>query len=57
MSGVTQLGYLGFEVSDLEAWESFGTNVLGLAIADRRDDGGFSLRMDGYQQRFFGLKS
>ena len=53
MPGVTQLGYLGFEVSNLGAWETFAADVLGLGIVDRRDDGGFSLRMDGYRQRFF----
>ncbi len=53
MAAVTQLGYMGFEVSDLAAWEHFGTKVLGLAIARRDDDGGFALRMDGHQYRFF----
>lgn len=49
---ITQLGYLAFEVSDLAAWETFATGVLGLAVA-RRWDGGISLRMDGHAQRFF----
>ncbi len=53
MSAVKQLGYLVFEVSDLAAWEDFGTKVLGLGLVDPRGDAGFSLRMDGYQQRFF----
>jgi 2,3-dihydroxybiphenyl 1,2-dioxygenase len=53
MSAVKQLGYLVFEVSDLAAWEAFGTNILGLGLVDQRDDTGFSLRMDGYCQRFF----
>ena len=53
MSSVKQLGYLVFEVSDLAAWEDFGTKVLGLQVVDRRGDAGFSLRMDSYQQRFF----
>jgi 2,3-dihydroxybiphenyl 1,2-dioxygenase len=53
MSAVKQLGYLVFEVSDLAAWEHFGTKILGLQVVDRRGDTGFSLRMDGYQQRFF----
>jgi 2,3-dihydroxybiphenyl 1,2-dioxygenase len=50
---VAQLGYLGFEVSNLAAWESFATNVLGLAIVNRQDGGAFGLRMDGHAQRFF----
>lgn len=49
---VAQLGYLGFEVSDLEAWERFATQVLGLGVA-RRDPSGFTLRMDAHAQRFF----
>jgi 2,3-dihydroxybiphenyl 1,2-dioxygenase len=50
---VAQLAYLAFEVSDLAAWESFATRILGLEIARRRDDGSFTLRMDKRAQRFF----
>ena len=39
-----QLGYIGFEVSDLEAWERFGVDVLGLQFADRADDGALAFR-------------
>ena len=53
MTGVTQLGYMGFEVSDLEAWEKFATTVLGMQIVRRDADGGFALRMDSYQYRLF----
>ena len=53
MNGVTQLGYLGFEVSNLDAWEGFATKVLGLRVADRREGGAFSLRMDSHARRFF----
>src|SRR5690349_3156473 len=53
MTSVAQLGYLGFEVGDLAAWEAFATGVLGLGVVDRASGGGFSLRMDGYRQRFF----
>jgi 2,3-dihydroxybiphenyl 1,2-dioxygenase len=49
---VTQLGYLGFEVSDLGAWRTFATDVLGLGIVDD-SDGRMTLAMDGYRQRFF----
>jgi len=52
MDGVT-LGYLGFGVRDLEAWAAFAVDVLGLEIVDRRDDGGFSLRMDGHAWRIW----
>lgn len=33
MSGVMRLGYFGFEVSDLDAWESFGRALVGLQMA------------------------
>ena len=29
---VTQLGYMGFEVSDVAAWEKFATGILGLEV-------------------------
>jgi 2,3-dihydroxybiphenyl 1,2-dioxygenase len=51
MSKVAQLGYLGFGVRDLAAWDKFATEVLGLEIVARRSDGGMALRMDRYQQR------
>lgn len=51
MSGIQQLGYLVFEVSELEEWEDFGTKVLGLMLVDRQEDGGFRLRNDGYRHR------
>ncbi len=53
MAGISQLGYLVFEVSDPDAWESFATRVLGLTVAERHPGGGFSLRMDDHKQRFF----
>lgn len=53
MTSVKQLGYLVFEVSDLAAWKDFGSKILGLQVVDERGDGGFSLRMDSYRQRFF----
>ena len=49
---VAQLGYLGFEVQDLEAWESFTTQVLGLKVHSRMDNGGFQLGMDDHAYRF-----
>jgi 2,3-dihydroxybiphenyl 1,2-dioxygenase len=52
-TGVAQLGYLGFEVSDLAAWEVFATSVLGLGVSSRRGDGALSLRLDGHAHRVF----
>jgi biphenyl-2,3-diol 1,2-dioxygenase len=51
MAAVSQLGYWGFEVSDLAAWEHFATDVLGLAVGRRLDDGGLRLRLDEYDWR------
>ncbi|MFT5685467.1 MAG: 2,3-dihydroxybiphenyl 1,2-dioxygenase [Myxococcota bacterium] len=46
------LGYLGFGVTDFDAWERFGSGVLGLTLGRTLPDGGFSLRMDGHAERF-----
>ena len=51
MSGISRLGYVGFEVSDLEAWERFALEGLGLVLGDRHADGSLALRMDGQAQR------
>ena len=50
--GVQQLAYLGFEVKDLAAWETFATRVLGLEVVNK-EDSAFRLRMDSRAQRFF----
>lgn len=50
--GITQLGYLGFEVSDLGAWQSFATQVLGLQIG-ARGQGELVLRLDAHEARIF----
>ena len=47
-----RLGYLGFEVKDLAAWEAFATGVLGLGLSGRGDDGSRALCMDAQRQRF-----
>ncbi len=49
---VAQLGYLGFEVSDVPAWEAFATRVLGLEVAVRAPDGGLCFRLDDHAWRF-----
>lgn len=41
-----QIGYAGFDVRDIPAWETFATRVLGLEVADRDPDGSIFLRMD-----------
>ena len=52
MEGITQLGYLGLSVSDINAWEHFATHTLGLQVSERGDDGSLFLRMDEYHHRF-----
>ncbi|MEE2927019.1 MAG: VOC family protein [Chloroflexota bacterium] len=52
MTGVTQLGYLGIGVRDVDEWERFATGVLGLQANGRSSDGSLFLRMDEYHHRF-----
>ena len=52
MSGVTSLGYLGLAVKNLDAWEKFATQILGLQSSGVSDDGRLLLRMDEYAYRF-----
>jgi biphenyl-2,3-diol 1,2-dioxygenase len=49
---VTALGYLGLGVSDLPAWRSFATDVLGLQASTEEATGALLLRMDGTSWRF-----
>ena len=48
---VNQLGYLGFEVEDVPAWEAFATSILGMEVVERSPEGGIALRMDQHAQR------
>jgi len=52
MAEVTQLGYVGFGVSNIEAWKEFATEVLGVQINGSTEDGSVFLRMDNYHHRF-----
>ena len=49
---ITQLGYLGFGVKDLEKWEEYSIGVARLEVSDRLADGTLYLRMDEYHHRF-----
>src|SRR5262245_12963718 len=51
MIAVSRLGYLGFEVSDVAAWERLLVDVLGLVVSERHPDGGMALRTDDRAQR------
>jgi 2,3-dihydroxybiphenyl 1,2-dioxygenase len=48
---VTQLGYLGLEVSDMAAWTPFANEVLGLQSNGLGADGALLLKMDEYHHR------
>lgn len=49
--GVERLCYVGVGVSDLAAWEDFATNVLGVAVSERGEDGTLFLRHDKHHYR------
>ncbi len=52
MAGVTQLGYIGIGVKDIDAWEEYAQDVLGLQVSGKEEDGSLLLRMDAYHYRF-----
>jgi 2,3-dihydroxybiphenyl 1,2-dioxygenase len=47
--GVTELGYLAFDVRDLGAWKAFATEILGMEFVE--EPKGARLRMDYWHQR------
>lgn len=51
MGTITQLGYLGLEVSDVGAWRKFADDVLGLGVGEPRPGGAIPLRMDDREHR------
>jgi 2,3-dihydroxybiphenyl 1,2-dioxygenase len=51
MTSVSQLGYLGLNVSNLAEWERFATELLGLEVVDKTAQS-FFMRMDEYHHRF-----
>ena len=52
MERVTQLGYLGIGVSDVDVWKQFAAHTLGLQVHDLDSDGTLFLKMDEYHHRF-----
>ena len=52
MASVTQMGYVGIGASNVEEWEHFAADVLGLQSNGIDDEGNLSLRMDEYSHRF-----
>ncbi|HZC47132.1 MAG TPA: VOC family protein, partial [Candidatus Acidoferrum sp.] len=51
MIQVTELGYIGLGVKDLDAWKSFATNIMGLELADEGESDRCYLRMDYHHHR------
>ena len=52
MVQVTELGYMGFNVTDMDAWREYATKCVGLEIEEGDRDDRFYLRMDGQHHRF-----
>lgn len=52
MAEIHSLAYAGFGVSDLDKWQWLATDIIGMQVANR-DEQGLILRMDEYAQRFF----
>ncbi len=52
MVQITELGYIGFGVKDLDAWKSFATNVVGFQLLDDGERDRCYLRMDYWHHRF-----
>lgn len=57
MSSVSNLGYMVLGVKDLQAWETFAVQVLGLQAGRRVEGASLGLRMDDYEQRILLEKS
>ncbi len=51
MASVSQLGYVGISAKDVDVWERFATETLGLQVSGKEPDGTLFLRMDEYQYR------
>ena len=51
MTGITELGYARFGVSDLDAWRAFATDLLGLEVSSNNGANGLSLRTDAWHHR------
>jgi 2,3-dihydroxybiphenyl 1,2-dioxygenase len=52
MIQVTELGYMGLGVKDLEAWKHFAADILALEVVDDGESDRCYLRMDYWHHRF-----
>jgi 2,3-dihydroxyethylbenzene 1,2-dioxygenase len=51
MAKVTELGYLGLSVSDIDAWQDFAGRIVGMQIVDDGERDRTYLRMDKWHHR------
>jgi 2,3-dihydroxybiphenyl 1,2-dioxygenase len=51
MVQVTELGYMGLGVKDLDAWKDFAANIVGLEVSDEGERDRCYLRMDYWHHR------
>ena len=52
MVQVTELGYMGIGVKDLDGWKAFASEIVGLEVADEGERDRCYLRMDYWHHRF-----
>jgi 2,3-dihydroxyethylbenzene 1,2-dioxygenase len=52
MVGVTELGYIGLNISDADAWKDYASQCIGLEVLDDGEVDRFYLRMDNWHHRF-----
>jgi 2,3-dihydroxyethylbenzene 1,2-dioxygenase len=51
MSAVTELGYIGLSVSNLDAWRTYAAEVAGMEVVDEGEGDRLYLRMDRWHHR------
>ena len=51
MAQVTELGYMGIEVKNVDEWKAFATGIMGLELADDGEADRCYLRMDYWHHR------
>jgi hypothetical protein len=52
MVRITELGYMGLGVKDLDAWKDFAASVIGLQLTEEGERDRCYLRMDYWHHRF-----
>jgi 2,3-dihydroxyethylbenzene 1,2-dioxygenase len=51
MSNVTELGYIGLSISDLDAWKAYAAGIVGMQLVDEGEGDRVYLRMDKWHHR------